>query len=611
MHVAERLYLSGLTSYPRTETTKYPQHMDLNALVSEFSKRLGSSCNIGEYAATVLEHGVRRPSGGFDAGDHPPITPCKAVHPGTLSGDEARLYDYISRRFLASVGQDCEYESKEIVIECGVDGSEHFSATGVRVTAEGFTAIMPGARPQEKFLPDIREGTEMVVEQCTMRSGFTRPPGYLAEHELISLMERHGIGTDASMASHISNIQARNYVTLGNGRTLVPTELGIVLVHGYLKIDPDLVLPKVRADIENQCTLIAEGKARIEDVVTHALDIFEKKYLFFKKHIGKMDTLFGSKFERVDDAGKPFSRCGTCGMYMKLIEQRPRRLYCGTCEALLNLPSDGALREYSGGANRCPIDNFGLIVHVIGAGKQSHNKNFLLCPQCYSSAPDERRADYMRYGVGCDGFGCDRCEEGTCEFSMQQRTVSRCVDTSCPGAMVVDELGAQYGTAKGGNSGSAAVGGHWKLQCNQLGCLRIVRLHGVAKMRCSRQDNCQICGARQVVVFFASGHEVDRNHIQQWFDKLRQYEKSADGRDDTAEAKVMDSQKEAMLQLVETKHKLKGCMICHPALNALTSLHSTKAAQNRRGGRGGSRGRGRGRGSRDGKGGRGRGRGRN
>lgn len=151
-------------------------------------------------------------------------------------------------------------------------------------------------------------------------------------------------------------------------------------------------------------------------------------------------------------------------------------------QVLLNLPSDGALREYSGGANRCPIDNFGLIVHVIGAGKQSHNKNFLLCPQCYSSAPEERRADYMRYGVGCDGFGCDRCEQGTCEFSMQRRTVSRCVDTSCPGAMVVDELGAQYGAAKGGNSGAAAAdGGHWKLQCNHLGCLRIVRLHGVVR----------------------------------------------------------------------------------------------------------------------------------
>jgi len=165
-----------------------------------------------------------------------------------------------------------------------------------------------------------------------MRSGFTRPPGYLAEHELISLMEKHGIGTDASMATHINNIQARNYVSLESGRTLVPTELGIVLVHGYLKIDPDLVLPKVRSSIEGQCTLIAEGKARIEDVVTQSLDIFEKKYIYFKQHIDRMDTLFSGKFERVDDAGKPFSRCGECGMYMKLIEQRPRRLYCGTCK---------------------------------------------------------------------------------------------------------------------------------------------------------------------------------------------------------------------------------------------------------------------------------------
>lgn len=63
--------------------------------------------------------------------DHGPFELCLRVDNGR--------YDYISRRFLASVGQDCEYESKEIVIECGVDGSEHFSATGVRVTAEGFT----------------------------------------------------------------------------------------------------------------------------------------------------------------------------------------------------------------------------------------------------------------------------------------------------------------------------------------------------------------------------------------------------------------------------------------------------------------------------------------
>ena len=74
-------------------------------------------------------------------------------------------------------------------------------------------------------------------------------------------MEKHGIGTDASIPTHINNILVRNYVTLGQGRTLVPTELGIVLVHGYQRIDPHLVLPDTRAAIEASCDRIAKGLA--------------------------------------------------------------------------------------------------------------------------------------------------------------------------------------------------------------------------------------------------------------------------------------------------------------------------------------------------------------
>ena len=64
----------------------------------------------------------------------------------------------------------------------------------------------------------------------------TSPPDYLSEAELISLMEKHGIGTDASIPVHINNICERNYVTVSGGRRLRPTTLGVVLVHGYQKV---------------------------------------------------------------------------------------------------------------------------------------------------------------------------------------------------------------------------------------------------------------------------------------------------------------------------------------------------------------------------------------
>ena len=110
---------------------------------------------------------------------------------------------------------------------------------------------------------------------CTLdvKERMTTPPTYLTESELISRMEKHGIGTDASISTHIENIIKRNYVELIPGRKLKPSRLGLVLAQGYHLIDNSLVLPKVRSDIEGQCNKIAKGLADRDSVVKNAIEL--------------------------------------------------------------------------------------------------------------------------------------------------------------------------------------------------------------------------------------------------------------------------------------------------------------------------------------------------
>ncbi|KAL3195299.1 hypothetical protein MRX96_015777 [Rhipicephalus microplus] len=47
-----------------------------------------------------------------------------------------------------------------------------------------------------------------------MAEGETTPPPLLREADLIALMEKHGIGTDATHAEHIETVKNRLYVAL-------------------------------------------------------------------------------------------------------------------------------------------------------------------------------------------------------------------------------------------------------------------------------------------------------------------------------------------------------------------------------------------------------------
>lgn len=80
MLLAEQLYMAGLISYPRTESSCYPPSFDVTTLLKDHA----ANPIWGEHARRVLSASsnggvVRPPRGGKDAGDHPPITPMRSA----------------------------------------------------------------------------------------------------------------------------------------------------------------------------------------------------------------------------------------------------------------------------------------------------------------------------------------------------------------------------------------------------------------------------------------------------------------------------------------------------------------------------------------------------
>lgn len=130
LQTAERLYLSGYLSYPRTESSSYPKSFD----IAEALQSQASDNRWGSYVRDLLREGHSRSKGGVDMGDHPPITPCRSAGPGELSGDMARVYDLVTRHFIASVSHDAVWRSTRVDFELDALGDQgKFSISGKEV----------------------------------------------------------------------------------------------------------------------------------------------------------------------------------------------------------------------------------------------------------------------------------------------------------------------------------------------------------------------------------------------------------------------------------------------------------------------------------------------
>lgn len=330
---------------------------------------------------------------------------------------------------------DCRMEIRKALLRVG--DSETFTLTGRKVVERGFLEIMPWQGQEDISLPiDMVAGQRFdIVGGTSLREGQTGPPDLLTESELITKMEKHGIGTDASIPVHIQNVVERNYVQIVAGRRVQPTKLGVVLVHGYRLIDEELVLPHMRSAVEEQLDLIAKGRADHRAVVAHTTTVFSAKFKYFVEKIAAMNELFEDSFSSLADTGKPLTRCGRCNRYMKLITSAPQRLHCAQCRTTCALPSGGTVRQYK--QAKCPLDGFELVLWTQGA----RGKSFVLCPYCYTSPPFEDMAKHS---------GCNKCTHPDCPQAQTKLVVTACHE--CPnGLLLLDDSNAP----------------RFKLQCNE------------------------------------------------------------------------------------------------------------------------------------------------
>ena len=105
MKIAERLYLRGFTTYPRTESTTFSPNFNFKEVLNSMK----DSDKFGSCAKNLLKDGFQKPPKGVDAGDHPPITPVRSANSDELSGIDLRIYEYIASNFLACISKDAVY----------------------------------------------------------------------------------------------------------------------------------------------------------------------------------------------------------------------------------------------------------------------------------------------------------------------------------------------------------------------------------------------------------------------------------------------------------------------------------------------------------------------
>jgi len=331
MQVAQQLYEGvdvggetvGLITYMRTDGVDIAPEA-----VSEARKLIG-----GEFGPRYLPNAPRayvsRAKNAQEA--HEAIRPTSFSRQPRQVGrrldtDQARLYELIWKRALASQMESAELE-RTTIDAISEDGKITLRATGTVTLFDGFLALYQEGKDDEADedsakLPKLATGDGLTVEKVTPAQHFTEPPPRYSEASLVRKLEELGIGRPSTYASILSVLRERAYVRMERNR-FVPEDKGRIVTSFLKNFFSRYVQYDFTADLEEKLDEVSNGSLGWKQLMRDfwkdfSAAIDEAKDLRVSEVISALDEVLGPHIFPDADGADPRACPGCAGGRLSL-----------------------------------------------------------------------------------------------------------------------------------------------------------------------------------------------------------------------------------------------------------------------------------------------------
>lgn len=225
-----------------------------------------------------------------------------------LSKDQLKLYTLIWNRTVACQMKAALYDVTTLLI--GAAGYQ-LRAGGAVLKFDGFLKLSDKkelASEKEKEVPYLPAQTALkLYKLLPAEQHFTEPPPHFTEATLVKELEEKGIGRPSTYSPTIQTILDRGYI-VKDGKKLVSTELGELIVNMLTTYFKDIINIPFTANLETELDEIAEHEANKNQVL-------ESFYEPFSHLLEKADKEIETVEAPVEVSDVKCEKCGRMMVY--------------------------------------------------------------------------------------------------------------------------------------------------------------------------------------------------------------------------------------------------------------------------------------------------------